>query len=597
MCGIAGIIGKVDLNISQMSDRIAHRGPDGSGFWSDESGLATLAHRRLAILDPEAGVQPMHSMNDQYVIVFNGEIYNFPELRRELELKGRKFQTHCDTEVILEGYAVYGLDIVRRLRGMFSFGLWDRCERKLVLARDRMGIKPLFYRIDPQGLAFASEAKALIDVRAELDCKVLVDYLRLGFRTVEGSLFKGVMELPPATTAVCHVFGGVSMDIQRYWQLPSPIAVGGTIEENAIHLHDVLTEASRMHLLSDVPLGFWLSGGLDSSIILRATKDVIPEDSRTALTLEYGLPNDETPYAKHMAEESGVRWKLFRGDLNQAGDILTDLVWHLEEPLPNVTALTTFALARWTKSQTKVVLIGEGSDELFAGYPTYIPFTGPWKYFPGSIKGWAAERSYLLPSRSGWKKLAVPDLAHEMDSITDIPLPHDLDGMLRFDLRHELIQSQLARIDKMTMAHGVEARVPFLDHQVVETAMQIPVWQKRSNGKTKMVLRKAFERELPEKILNRPKYGKRGTQGITGILYNTLVRKLACRLLTKERLAQVGCFRYEGIQRLLNGRSSIYYLEAKRQKTLYFLVLFDLWHRMFIEGVPRREVAGLIKDS
>ncbi|MHB8831209.1 MAG: asparagine synthase (glutamine-hydrolyzing) [Patescibacteria group bacterium] len=589
MCGIAGLVGKTDLIIEQMSDCIAHRGPDGFGYWRSPSSPTILAHRRLAILDPESGHQPMVSQDGQYVITFNGEIYNFRELRNELERQGYRFITECDTEVVLAGYGFYGEQIVEKLRGMFAFGIWDAKKEVLFLARDRLGIKPLFYRLFPGGLAFASETKALGNRNVMLNARSLVDYLRLGFRTSNETLLESIYELSPATSATYEYGASSELNVTKYWNLPDPTEAGGDFEENATRLAKEVESASKAHLLSDVPLGFWLSGGLDSSIILSCAKDAIPEDSRMAFTLAYGLPNDETPYAQAMAKAAGVNWHLFKADLRQLKESIVDMVWHLEEPLPNVSALTTFLLAQKTRPFTKVVLIGEGSDELFGGYPHYMPFTGWWQMLPSNLQSWAGERAYLMPSMSHWSKLVHSELKGQIMNRPKVPARASLDEALRFDISHELVQNQLARIDRLTMANSIEARVPFLDHCVVEAAMRIPDKQKRQGNRTKIILRKAFENVLPPEITNRPKYGQKGTQRISETLYSLVIKPLALNMLNPERLLTIG-FDPVAINRFMHERKWSYYQRAVLHKTVYFILLYDIWHRLFIEGETRENV-------
>ncbi len=590
MCGIAGLVGKTDLTIEKMSDCIAHRGPDGFGYWRQSLGQVALAHRRLSILDPESGQQPMVSQDGLRAITFNGEIYNFHELRDELQRQGCVFKTQCDTEVVLVGYGIYGARILEKLRGMFAFGIWDSEKEILFLARDRLGIKPLFYKLFPEGLAFASETKALCSQHNELNTQSFIDYLRLGFRTSNETLLKGIHELPPAASAIYRYDAGPEIKINEYWHLPDPAEVSGDLTSNAEHLAQELEYTSKSHLLSDVPLGFWLSGGLDSSIILSCAKDAISEDSRSAFTLAYGLPNDETPYAQAMAEAAGVNWHLFKADLRQLKESIVDMVWYLEEPLPNVSALTTFLLAQKTRPFTKVVLIGEGSDELFGGYPHYVPFTGWWQILPSNLRSWANERAFLMPSMSHWSKLVGSEIRKQIKAEKhQVPVLATLDEALRFDVRHELVQNQLARIDRLTMAHGIEARVPFLDHHVVETAMRIPDKQKRQDNRTKIVLRRAFEKALPLEIINRPKYGQKGTQRISEMLYNLVIQPLAQNILTPERLLTIG-FDPAAIDRFMHERKWSYYHRAVLHKTVYFILLFEIWHRLFIEGETRENV-------
>lgn len=579
MCGIAGIIGKTTLQIDKMSEMIAHRGPDGFGIWKNTSADVFLAHRRLAIIDIETGMQPMMSQDGRYVLVFNGEIYNFQELKKELQTKGCIFLTHSDTEVLLQGYALYGIDIVKKLDGMFAFGIWDTVEHELVLARDRLGMKPLFYRLEANGLAFASEAKALLSEKREIDVESFSDFLHLGFRTQNRTLFKNIVELPPATWVTYRPNTSVACEPKKYWDLPSGSEIHGELEENALQIRDVLGRASTSHLVSDVPLGFWLSGGLDSSIILQCAKEHIPENSRIAYTLAYGFPNDEAPYAKHMAELAHVKWECLTKNLEDAKTFLVDLIWHLEEPLPNVTSISTYFLAKAMKNKSKVVLIGEGADELFGGYPHYMPFTGTWNLLPSPIRDWACNRGYLMPSEHVLNKIAPfrKDFIHAKMSTR-----RNLDQALRFDVRHELVQNQLARIDRLTMAHGVEARVPFLDHHVVEAAFRIPDWQKRVNNQTKIILRHAFQKELPEAIISRPKFGSKGTQRISKYLYDRVIHGLSQKLLTRDRLGILG-FDPDATKRFLCYTPHDYYHEAILHKTTYFLVVFDIWHRLFLE--------------
>lgn len=542
MCGIAGFVGPgAAATLAAMSSAIRHRGPDDDGMWLGE-GIG-LAHRRLAIIDlSPAGHQPMISPQGD-VLVFNGEIYNFKELRRELEGLGHRFVSHSDSEVILQAWRQWGERCVERLRGMFAFALWDAGKRQFFAARDRVGIKP-FYYIEQGGVFyFASEVKALLQIPGfvpRLNARLLPLYLTFRYTPGDETLFSGVQKLPPAHTLTLADNGRPRLS--RYWQLTFEPDHGPSEAQWRERFWGVFEEAVQQHMLADVPLGAYLSGGLDSSLIVAA---MAQNSSRPVDAFSVGFREEkanELPYARQVAGHFGCRHHILHAE-DEAATVLDPVIYHLDEPLADLATIPTYLMARATKPHVTVVLSGEGADELLAGYPKYRAFIAGRKtagLLPAPLWGLASRqvgnfslqrafssqaegdpaRAYLnlaaVFSSAEVKTLLTPEAARAMMPASEIEAlvrrhlngqPDLLSGLLALDFHTWLPDDLLLKNDRMTMAHAVEARVPYLDHQLIELCARIPSRFKVRWNQEKVLLRKVMAGRLPPAICRRKKAG------------------------------------------------------------------------------------------
>ena len=612
MCGICGVMRLTppgpaspvidEAAVVRMRDAMVHRGPDDEGLFVDE-GLA-LGHRRLAIIDVSGSRQPMGTPDESAWITYNGEIYNFQDLRAELDARGVTFVTKGDTEVILRGYEVYGDAIVERLRGMFTFGIWDRRRRRLLLARDPLGIKPLYYTRTADGmLLFASEIRALLTwpgVRAELDPDALWDFL--GQRYVPGPRtgFKDIWKLQPGHLAVATAEGGLT--IRRYWDVPLD---GETWSEGECvrAFRDLVTDSVRRQLVSDVPLGVFLSGGLDSTTVTGLMASMVDEPVRTfcvGYASETGV--NERPYARIAAERFGTVHREVEIGLDEFWDLLPEAVSSLEEPLMEAPAVSLLQLSRATREHVTVVLSGEGADENLAGYGIYrrMLATRAVRWLPRArgLAGLAtSHRAARLAEWAGhdiderYRGVASIFTTRERERLLGRGAPatdsaavhydrtrglHPLQRMLYYDQKVWLPDDLLVKADKMTMAASLELRVPFLDHKVVEWAWRVPPSLKIQGSSGKVLLRQAFADLVPAPILARPKEGF--TVG-GGRRFRENAGHHAQRMLVDER----------ALSGLVDDREVARYVKRHTEGTedlvepLLALVVLAWWRRMFLE--------------
>jgi asparagine synthase (glutamine-hydrolysing) len=569
MCGLAGILAfapgrrPVDERLLlAMRERMAHRGPDGAGIWVDAARQIGLAHRRLSIIDlSEAALQPMVDVGGRYRIVFNGEIYNHRELRRELEARGRtRWQTdHSDTEVILEAFAEWGIACLDRLRGMFAFALWDAGERALWLVRDRIGIKPLYYAIDDDGVAFASEIKALFadpSRRRAVDEESFFHFLSFLTAPAPNTLFQGIRKLPAAHWLRIDAAGAITE--RRWWDaIDHPAAITET-SDGAIaeRLLAALREAVAYHKVADVGQGVFLSGGIDSSSNLALFSE---GESGPVRSFSIGYRGshdsvaDELPYARLMAERIGAEHHELRLAESDLLEFLPEMVRLQDEPIADPVCVPVHFVSKLAREAgVTAAQVGEGADELFWGYPG-------WKVMqqldrlnelpvPAALKGLGValleragqgERSYTELLRRAargqsifWggaeafsetrkRRLLGPRLREKFRDLSSwdvlAPLqrrfldkaaePSMVNWMTYLDLNLRLPELLLMRVDKMSMAVGLEARVPFLDHEIVALAMGLPTAVKTRGGELKYILKRAVENLLPPEIMRRPKQG------------------------------------------------------------------------------------------
>ena len=610
MCGICGVMrlkppgpdtrAFSETDVVRMRDAMIHRGPDDEGVFMGE-GVA-LGHRRLSIIDVAGSRQPMTNPGETLWLTYNGEVYNFQELRDELEARGVTFRTKGDTEVVLRAYEIYGDAAVERLRGMFAFGLWDARRHRLLLARDPLGIKPLYYTQTRDGLfLFASEIRALLTwpgVRAELDPGALWDYL--GQRYVPGprTAFKGIAKLPAGHLAVV---GRDGVEIRRYWDVPLD---GETWSEGECMatFRDLVTDSVRRELVSDVPLGVFLSGGLDSTTVTGLMAGTVTEPVRT-FCVGYGSSEgvNERPYARLAAERFNTVHREVEIGLAEFWRLLPEAVTAMEEPVAEAPAVSLLQLARFTRQHVTVVLSGEGADENLAGYNIYqrVLRAQPLAWLPavGSLARLA--RSHRAAQAAEWIGRSIPERYRGVSSVFtagererllgrgapagDPAAEHyertralsPLQRMLYYDQKVWLPDDLLVKADKMTMAASLELRVPFLDHKVVEWAWRVPQSLKIDGANGKVLLRRTFADLIPPAILARDKVGF-AIGG--GGRFSDDVGQQARRLLVDER-ALDGLVDNAEVARIVRRHGE---RTENLMEPLLALIVLGLWRRIFV---------------
>jgi asparagine synthase (glutamine-hydrolysing) len=573
MCGIAGIlhtrrVRPVDTaGLQRMAGALAHRGPDGHGVWSD--GPIGLAHRRLAIIDLAGGRQPMVSHVTGAALTFNGEIYNFRDLRRELETLGAGFDEQSDTEVVLRAYEHWGDRCVHHLRGMFAFAVWDPRTRRLFAARDRLGIKPLYYRWDGETLVFASELKALAALRGvplEVDSAAFESYLRLQYVPAPGTFVRGVRHLQPGRTLTVAEDGRLRED--RYWE---PKAAARTPHSDVDEFRLRMADAVKSHLVADVPVGALLSGGVDSSLIVAHMSAQTTQPVHTfSVGFEGGERFDERASARDVAGRFHTvhHERLVTDEDAVAG--LPAIVSRMDEPLADYAALPTYFVAEVAARTVKVILTGEGADELFGGYRRYrterllAPFSRLRPPYQATHLFSNREIHRLLGTATRRGLRAAPD-DPGADPVNRACV-RDIEGWLADDL--------LVKVDRMTMLCSLEARVPYLDHPFVEFALGVPGHRKVGllRGTRKILLREAAAGFLPPEILHRPKHGftppvDAWLRGRLGSLAREILLETSSRLHTRVDPRE--------IEALLAGQAR----GRRNGHKIWSLLVYELWSR------------------
>jgi asparagine synthase (glutamine-hydrolysing) len=625
MCGIVGHVGPTGReHLPAMLGHLKHRGPDDSGI--HVSGNVGLGMTRLAIIDLTTGRQPMSDPGGRYWIVFNGEIYNFRQLRAELMTAGRRFHTRSDTEVILHAYAVYGEACVQRFSGMFAFALWDDAERRLFLARDRLGKKPLYYWHRDRLFLFASEPKALLchpAVARSVDWSALHHYLAFGYTPATRSIFESIQKLPPAHTAT--LVGG-RLTQRRYWNLPASVAApgpGAGPEESAAAVRAGLREAVRLRLESDVPLGVFLSGGIDSSAVVASMREVT---SGRIATFSVGFGRaasswDERPYARLVAQRFATdhHEEVLEPDVRA---LVPDIVRAFDEPFGDSSAVATYVVAQATARHVKVALSGIGGDETFGGYPRYLGLRVAALH--GKLPRWLGHASRALAGRLpdsassrnwadwarrftaepdaaagdryiGWTRffsdaqlatLATPALARHLEPGVDerqqaafaSGLHGDpVDGAFRVDLATYLPDDLLTMADRMSMAHSLEVRAPFCDHRIIEESLRLSPRTKMPGGRLKGLLKTAFAGVLPKEVLG---HRKQGFMIPLGEWLRRDLRPTLDELLAPERVRARGLFDPYAVEALKREHLSGARTHADR---LWTLMMLELWTREYLD--------------
>ena len=619
MCGITGIFhfdprARIDeLLLHRLNAAIAHRGPDDDGFYVN--GPVGLANRRLSIIGLADGRQPIANEDGTVWTVYNGEIYNYPELRAALEAKGHRFRTSTDTEVIVHAYEEDGADFVERLNGMFAIALWDERRRRLLLYRDRLGEKPLYYTVARGRLVFASELKALLEdpsVGRAISPEALRAYLTFQYNPDRQTIFRDVVRLRPGTLLEASA-AGVSERV--YWEVPAEPGPEWPEERYVEALRELLRDSVRRRLLSDVPLGAFLSGGVDSSSVAALMTELTNRPVQT-FAVGFRVPGayDESAHAEGVARHFGADHRTLVVGSMDVEQLLPRTVYHLDEPIADYAAIPTFLLSEFARRHVKVVLTGEGADELFAGYP-YYRFASLLRHYerlPGGARRLLGALGPLTPPKiakaleaggldpaAGYRRLKAVFRPHEIDRLLAPALGatrngHDglelfralfhrgerLDPLNRYllaDLSTWLPEDLLMKVDKMSMSVGLEARVPFLDHRLVELVAGMPSHLKWGR-EPKHLLRRAAAGLVPDVVLHRPKHG------FTLPLdrwFRAECRPLAEDLLLGSRARARGFFDAAIVERswrnYLAGRDGAF-------MQVWVLLNFEVWARVFLDG-------------
>lgn len=642
MCGIAGYLSTSGRELGpevlrDMLQAIVHRGPDEDGRLED--GPLAMGMRRLSIIDLADGTQPIFDESGRYGIVFNGEIYNYRELREQLLARGHQLKTHSDTETIVHLYEELGAGCLEHLRGMFAFAIWDHREKSLFIARDRLGIKPLYYSETAAGFVFGSEIKSLLlhpAVKREVDVTALSQYISMKYVPAPRTLFAGISSLEPGHWL--RIQAGKVVAKQRYWDLPfadaeqmaaaaQRAASGSGLNEQAAadELLTLLRESVGLHLRSDVPFGAFLSGGLDSSTIVALMAEQMTSPVKTfSVGFDGEGVQDELPYAAQVAEAFGCEHHTLKIGANDFLNLAEKVLWHLDQPIADQATIATHMVAKLARQHVKMVLTGEGGDELFAGYARYAGerYARYGRWLPGSLAGgsrWLVERlpglrrakialsacSYRDEAQrfANWFPMFKEDAKRQLFVAqrqalglgvgqvfaAELERCHAADSvqrMLYVDSKLWLVDYLLLRGDKLTMANSLEARVPLLDHKLVEFAARLPVEMKLRDGQRKYLLKRMAKRLLPPEIIDRKK------QGFPIPIERWLRREAAGMmqdLLSEDTLRRREYFEPSYVQRLMQQHLSGY---CDHSTELWGLMSFEMWLRQFIDQPPQVSWGG-----
>ncbi len=604
-----------------MCDQIRHRGPDDEGFYVD--GGCALGMRRLSIIDLNTGHQPISNEDGSVWVVFNGEIYNFQELRNELAGKGHAFRTNTDTEVLVHLYEEAGVEGLGRLRGMFGFAIWDAARRRLFLARDRFGKKPLYYAALAEGFWFGSELKCLraAGVPQDVDEQALRYYFRFGYIPDPYSAFRAIRKLPAGSWLTREADGTIRRE--RYWRPPVPAVQPEGAESEAemrARLRDVFDESVRIRMIADVPLGAFLSGGIDSSLVVAS---MALQSSEPVKTFSIGFEEsgyNELPYASLVAKKYGTEHHEILVRPNSI-DLVSKLVRHFDEPFGDASAIPTFIVSEFAARQVKVALSGDGGDELFAGYERFVAAHERLRRvggLPGAVRGplgWIAERLpysaygknwlhmisrdsglaryleitfspyglrkellrsvWMLPSGMEFLRREFPDCLLEEDA--DL-----LSQAMYFEAAVNLPGDMLVKVDRMSMANSLEVRCPMLDHELAKVAALLPAAWLIRNGKGKQFLVESFADRLPPELLTRPKWGFAVP---LKLWFRTTLKGFLWDHLTSREFLGRGYVSPEFLRHLLEEHDSG---RRDNEAWLWSLLMLELWHRDLEETPPWR---------
>jgi asparagine synthase (glutamine-hydrolysing) len=633
MCAICGIVNFhegdfVDgADIANMTESLVHRGPDDEGHFVE--GRVGLGFRRLSIIDLSGGRQPIFNEDESAAIVFNGEIYNYRDLAARLRDAGHVFRTRSDTETILHAWEQYGEDCVHHLRGMFAFAIWDRARQRLLLARDRLGIKPLYYYRNKRFLAFASEIKALLEIPGvprEVDPEAFDMYLSLRYVPGPRTMFRNIFRLQPG-----HILtlDETSMRTRKYWDVQYEEPDAESPEHLRERFRDLLEESVRLRLISEVPLGVFLSGGLDSSAILATMSKVGDPTCLKTFSVGYEAPDatgedpNEFEYARLAAKTFGADHHEYRLTADEFQGFIPNLVWHLDEPLADPSCIPLYFISRLAREHVTVILSGEGADETLAGYNIYrrmlalesvnrkvpgIQGMAPWlsRLAPSAglrnyarMSGLPLNQSYRGVCRGLTRECQLSLIGHDRRNKAEGQLQSifgehfnaagttsPLNQMLYADAKVWLPDDLLNKADKMTMATGLELRVPFLDHKVVEFAATLPQSAKLGGKGGKTLLRNAMRGILPDTIIDRPKKGF--PVPISSWLRGSMSGFARENLLASD--SACGNFMDRGaVAKIVEDHAGA---RADRSQEIWTLLVFEFWHRHFAgQRVQRRRAA------
>ena len=639
MCGITGWINlkrstaerDTAAVLTAMCGTITHRGPNSEGVWFDDT--AALGMRRLSVIDLHTGDQPVFNCDGSVVVMMNGELYNYREVRRELEAKGHSFKTNSDTEILPHLYEEHGDALVEHLNGMYAFTLWDSARKKLIIARDRFGEKPLFYGVFDNKLIYASEPKAILAhpaATAELDLEALREYVSFDYVPAPRSIYKGISKLPAAHLMIVE---NGEFNVRRYWDISwtsgtadmqNGSHAAASLEEKAAELRTLLSDAVRMRLVADVPLGILLSGGIDSSTVAALAAEHANEKIKT---FSIGFEEDsfdESKYARQVAQHLGTEHFEDRLSAATAGDLIGDIGKWLDEPLSDASLIPTFLLARFVRKHVTVALGGDGGDELFAGYPMYRAheITRSYLRIPEFIRSYLIEPAVnALPVSTNnmsfdykakrfvraahldevtrhhsWfgsfaagqhEQLLSPDVLAQTDAdiyrgvrelVGRSNAKNVIERMQYADINFYLAEDILTKVDRAAMAVSLETRAPFLDPRIADFAASIPVEYKLKGSSGKVILKEALKNDLPHNILHRPKkgFGIPIAEWLKGRL-NPLLHEM----LGPQRLKAQGLFNADHVTRLVTEHETG---KASHHKELWTLLVFQLWHDNFLSG-------------
>jgi asparagine synthase (glutamine-hydrolysing) len=625
---VCGICGKLNLDsdaeisrseLEAMCVSLRHRGPDDYGVY--QHGPVGLGATRLAIIDLAGGHQPMHNETRSIWGVLNGEIYNYQELRADLLRRGHQFSSHCDTEVVIHLYEEWGDDFVQHLQGMFAIALWDARRRRLLLARDRLGIKPLFYAQHNGSLVFGSEIKALLvtDLPRRVDPIALHDYLSFDYVPGPRTMFEGICKLQAGHLLVCE--GPVT--ITRYWDVPpQTLSVGTSLPDMAEHLKGLLADAVRSTMVSDVPVGAFLSGGLDSSIVVALMSEFTSEPVRTFSVGFQERSYNELPYARKVAQRYGTDHHEVVVE-PQINDVIHAMVDFFDEPFADSSAVAAYYVSEVAARHVKVVMSGDGGDEIFGGYTIYqadrlanlyrrLPRLLGERAIPSLVRRIPASDSKMswdlklrrfveharldpLAAHGSWRLIFTEEMKHRL--YADHAARHDSlellrgywqgypqnDALNRFmyvDTKVSLVDDMLTKVDRMSMAHSLEVRVPLLDHRLVEWMSQVPSSAKVRGMNLKYLLKHVARELLPREIVDRPKAGFHVP--IPAWLKGEL-RPLIEEQLGETTVTRQGMFDPAYVRQLLDDNQAG---RHNYSRNIWGLLMFSLWYDRYIERVP-----------
>lgn len=578
MCGIAGMAGFEDKNLlKRMCDSIAHRGPDDYGYFTDKN--IGLGNRRLSIIDLEGGHQPIENEDGSMVIVYNGMVYNHNELRNELNKKGHRFKTVCDTEVVLHAYEEFGSECLKKMRGMFAFAIWDSGKKEIFIARDHIGSKPLYYTVFDGKLLFCSEIKGILqseEVKRQPNLESMNTFMSYQFSIRDETLILGIKKLLPGHFMV---FSGGHAKISKWWDASDFNEVQGDEKEIIKNMMDLLDDSVKSRLISDVPIGAFLSGGLDSSTIVGLMSKTV---SSPVKTFTVGGDYDrDLEYAREVAEYFGTDHHEVNIEMKDVLKSVPEVIWYNDEP-PPFTSIAVYLMSREARRKVKVVLSGEGGDENLSGYRRYKFMTGKYSLLPKEIRLKLYTRMFFAFTQNDKRKLYTQKYTTLLKTNTDEELNHCLGGknLVRNFTTHDL-KVQLPEIllmgNRMTMANGIEIRTPMLDRKFVEYCMSIPSSMKLKGSADKYIFRKAVSNLLPPGVVNRKK--QTFVPPLTMWLRNGL-EEVALNVLSETNLKKRGYFRNSFVKKIISRQKMV---SRMYPRMLWVLMTYEIWHRMFID--------------